>query len=100
MSSYKTCEAAACGSYTSCYCCNNLAGTYCFETTTQCGGRYCGPYKTYYNSCATSACGVKSYKSCRDDDCGVERYKLCRHSQCGVEEYNSCYHYRSCDKLS
>ena len=100
VSSYKTCEAAACGSYTSCYCCNNLAGTYCFETTSMCGGRYCGPYKTYYNSCATSACGVKSYKSCRDDDCGVERYKLCRHSQCGVEEYNSCYHYRSCDKLS
>ena len=100
VSSYKTCEAAACGSYSTCYCCNNLAGTYCFETTSMCGGRYCGPYKTYYNSCATSACGVKSYKSCRDDDCGVERYKLCRHSQCGVEEYNSCYHYRSCDKLS
>ena len=93
VASYKSCATSACGGYTSCYCCNNLAGTYCFETTTQCGGRYCGPYKTYYNTCQSSACGVASYKSCRTSACGVESYKKCRHSQCGIERYNECWHY-------
>ena len=93
VASYKSCATSACGGYTSCYCCNNLAGTYCFETTSMCGGRYCGPYKTYYNTCRSSACGVESYKSCRTSACGVERYNGCRHSQCGIERFNQCWHY-------
>ena len=93
VASYKSCATSACGGYTSCYCCNNLAGTYCFETTSMCGGRYCGPYKTYYNTCQSSACGVASYKSCRTSACGVESYNKCRHPDCGIERYKECWHY-------
>ena len=115
VASYNTCEAKACGvkSYNTCkssecgrgidyYECRSGVdgdGGILYTCMPKCGICPNGQWHAHYGNktCATKACGVKSYYSCATEACGVKQYKLCRDAACGVEEYNTCYHYKPCD---
>lgn len=103
VKSYKSCKNSACGTEIDYYECRsgvNGDGGILYTCMPKCGICPNGQWHPHYGykTCATKACGVKSYYSCATEACGVKQYKKCRDAACGVEEYNTCYHYKPCDK--
>ena len=104
ISSYNSCRTKACGvDYYEWTCASDLGGTRMFKRYSYehpFGGHgYCGKSGTIYNSCANSACGVKSYKKCENVACGVHLYKLCEDEACGVKYHSVCWSFNEpcCD---
>lgn len=88
-SSSSTYKKTTCTSYTQIKCTTGVAGgQYTFKA--------CKTQKTYTRSCATykrcSSCSCATYYSCANKACGVV-YNSCRTSACGVKSYKSCWHY-------